>query len=213
MSEVIKLKCKPQKFSANVDLVYEVENKPEQKTNPVEELNKEFEKRFEEGFNRGYEQAKEDLEQENTNEMLKKSEEFIKILSSLEEKISNYESSFDHIVAEVSLKIAEKVIQSHIPEKESMLALIKSAAQKIIGANEIVIRLNPEDYQLLTPSDYDGLAGNKFTKINFDITQKVERGGCFIETEIGNVDARIDSQLELLRKAFEGKDRDLSGNS
>lgn len=208
MSEVIKLKCKPQKFSANLDVIYEEENRRVDQINPLAELNKELERRFEEGFNRGYEQARADLEEENTSEMIKKSEEFIKILSSLEEKISNYETSFDQIVAEVSVKIAEKIIQSQLPEKESLKNIIKTAAQKIIGANEIIIRLNPSDYELLTPSDFDGIAGNKFSKINFDVNPKVEPGGCFIETEIGNVDARIDSQIEQLRKAFKLDERE-----
>ena len=208
MSEVIKLKCKPQKFSANLDVIYEVENRHADQINPIDELNKELERRFEEGFNQGYEQARKDLEEENTNEMIKKSEEFIKILSSLEEKISNYETAFDQIVAEVSLRIAEKVIQTQLPERESLKSIIKASAQKIIGANEIVIRLNPADYELLTPSDFDGIAGNKFSQIKFDVNPKIEPGGCFIETEIGNVDARIDSQIEQLKIAFNLNERE-----
>ena len=42
-----------------------------------------------------------------------------------------------------------------------------------------------------------------FSKIKFESDERIETGGCFIETEIGNVDGRIVPQLKELKKQFE----------
>jgi flagellar biosynthesis/type III secretory pathway protein FliH len=39
--------------------------------------------------------------------------------------------------------------------------------------------------------------------IKFEIDDNIEIGGCLIETEIGNLDARISSQLNEISKALE----------
>ncbi|MEJ2615740.1 MAG: FliH/SctL family protein, partial [Ignavibacteriaceae bacterium] len=42
-----------------------------------------------------------------------------------------------------------------------------------------------------------------FSKIKFEQDDRIEQGGCVVETEIGNVDGRISSQFNELKKYFD----------
>jgi len=203
MSEVIKLKFKGNnKFKANFDSFTAADGEIKEKINYENELKKQSEAAYKQGYDDGFNQAKFDIESQYADEMLDKSEEFIKILSSLEEKISAYEASFGDIVAKVAVKIAEKILYTQLPNKETFERIIKEASQKIVGADEIVIRLNPTDYANLKLDELERSLGGGFGKISFDVTNKVNVGGCFIDTEIGSIDARIETQLEEVLNAI-----------
>jgi flagellar biosynthesis/type III secretory pathway protein FliH len=44
---------------------------------------------------------------------------------------------------------------------------------------------------------------DSFSKIKFEQDDRIELGGCFIESEIGNADGRISSQLNELKRKLE----------
>ena len=56
-------------------------------------------------------------------------------------KIS-YETSFDEIVIKVATKIAEKILHRDIENKAIIQNTLRSAVKKILGANEIMIKIN-----------------------------------------------------------------------
>ena len=59
--------------------------------------------------------------------------------------------------------------------------------RKIIGANDIVIKLNPKDHELIEKSSKEYFASSGITKIRFESNDNIQIGGCFIESEIGNL--------------------------
>jgi flagellar assembly protein FliH len=79
--------------------------------------------------------------------------------------------------------------------------LLKNSIKKIIGANDILVKINPKDFELLNAGSVHFLDTTD-TKIRFEISENIQQGGCFIESEVGNVDARISSQLEELNRIF-----------
>jgi flagellar biosynthesis/type III secretory pathway protein FliH len=44
---------------------------------------------------------------------------------------------------------------------------------------------------------------DSFSKIKFEKDDRIELGGCFVESEIGNADGRISSQLNELKRKLE----------
>ena len=44
---------------------------------------------------------------------------------------------------------------------------------------------------------------DSFARIKFEPDERIDKGGCFVETEIGNVDARISTQLNELKRQFD----------
>lgn len=201
MSNVIKLSNKPNISIRSVkNLVIEDEdfnNKNEVEINREQILLKE---NYTKGFEEGYLKAKKELESEYNNKLIKKTEEYYEILSNFEEKLNIYEKTFDEVIAKLSLKIAEKVIRSEVANRNVVEEIIKEAAKKIIGANDVIIKINPKDYELITENGNDKILNKSFNKIKFEPNEAIEIGGCIIESAIGNVDAQISTQLIEIEK-------------
>ena len=134
---------------------------------------------------------------------MSKSEEFYAILSGIEERVQSLENSFERIVIDVSAKIAQKILNREIENKSIIESTLKNSVGKILGAAGIVVRLHPADYELLNEGDFIVTLNNSFNKLKFETDDTIERGGGLIETEIGNVDARISTQLNEIITALE----------
>jgi flagellar assembly protein FliH len=99
--------------------------------------------------------------------------------------------------------IAEKIIKREMETSSVISDILKDSVKKILGANNLIIRVNPSDYHEIIGEKKNLLSEESFSKVQFEQDERIERGGCFIETEIGNVDARISSQFTEIRKNLE----------
>ncbi len=201
MSNVIKLSNRPSvSIRSAKDLI--IENEDFNRKNEIE-INREqilMKENYTKGFEEGYSKAKRELEKDYNNQLIKKTEEYYEILSNFEEKLIAYEKIFDEVIAKLSIKIAEKVIRSEVSNRNVIEEIIKEAAKKIIGANDVIIKLNPKDYGLITENGNDKLLNKSFSKIKFESTETIEIGGCIIESVIGNVDAQISTQINEIER-------------
>ena len=77
--------------------------------------------------------------------------------------------------------------------------------KKVLGANNVIIKLNEKDLANLNNESKNLLNDGSFSKIKFETDDSIEPGGCLIETDIGNVDGRIGAQLKELKKQLEQK--------
>ncbi len=168
-----------------------------------ESYKKELDHYFQKGFEEGYANAQQELEQGFNQELMEKSQEFYNILSNFENKLIEFEESFSTIVINVSGRIAEKILKFEFKDKSKIEETISEALKKVIGANNVVIKLNPADYTKLEQGK-DGISHlSNFSKLKFEQDPAVEIGGCIIETEIGNVDARVSTQINEILKQLE----------
>ncbi|MEG8945599.1 FliH/SctL family protein [Rosettibacter firmus] len=169
----------------------------------VESIQKRIEDAYKKGFQDGQQKLRRDLEKDFTDKLYKKYEEVYNILSSYDRKMEEFEVAFENLVIQVAYEISKKIVQREIEIETLINENLKAAISKIIGANEVKIRLNPEDVEKLNEFSKNLLNNSSFNKIKFEPDNRIEKGGCLIETEIGNVDARISSQLDELRKKLE----------
>ena len=72
-----------------------------------------------------------------------------------------------------------------------------------MGANEIRLKLNPADIEELNETTKNLIHSGSFNKIKIEPDERIELGGCLIETEIGNVDSRISTQLNEMQRQLE----------
>lgn len=199
MSNVIKINPRSNRINVKVAGIGNSFGAEEE----VDLLKKQLEDYYALGYKEAQEKTQRDLEKDFTDKLYRKYEEVYNILQSFDEKFVEYEKYFEELVIETAYEIAKKVLQREIEEKTIIDDNIKVAINKIIGANEVRLKLNPKDAEEL--SDYSkGLINNSsFNKIKIEGDSNIEKGGCLIETEIGNVDARISTQLMELKKQLE----------
>jgi flagellar assembly protein FliH len=199
MSSVIRLKSKPKNYKADLTGEYSFETNEEY--NSEAEIKREQQLKYEKAFQEGFETARQQLQNEFEAQLIKKAEEFYRILSSFEEKLEDFDSTIPDVISKVSINIAEKILSSQLENKSTIETTIKNSIKKIIGANDILVKINPKDFELLNAGSVHFLDTTD-TKIRFEISENIQQGGCFIESEVGNVDARISSQLEELNRIF-----------
>lgn len=204
-SNVIKLNPKSRSIRVKVLDDFEVEKieKPEPQVNRETLFQIELEKKVKEGYEKGWQESKNELEDKYTKQLIDKSEEFNAILRSIQENLSNYESAFDGLVIKTAIKIAEKILRIKAGDEEVIRHTLQESLKKIIQANDVIIRIHPDDYELLFAVNHENSVTESFKNIKYEKDERIERGGCFVETEIGNVDARLSTQLTEIQTALE----------
>ncbi len=204
MSDVVRLNLRSGGFKVKIK-TEEEENFAQQNLGPSPEeiLQQKMQNSYEKGFEEGQNSIRAELEQLYNERIEEKAREVENILLSLEANLRNYDEAFDKIVIEVSSAISEKIIKREI-EKESVFnENLKDSIRKVLGANEIIIKLNPGDYAKLNSAEGNILIEESFSKFKFEVDERIEQGGCYVETEIGNVDSRISSQIAEIKKQLE----------
>ena len=106
-------------------------------------------------------------------------------------------------VMRLVMSIAEKVIGQIVEENPKLIrSVIKKALERSLG-DRIVVRLNPEDYKVATAEESEFREVIDRTKrIVFRQDDTIVKGGCVVETEVGTIDAQIETQLKAIRKAL-----------
>lgn len=121
-------------------------------------------------------------------------------LETLKEKF--YKETEGEIIKLV-MATAEKVIGKIVEERPDVIRnIVRQALERSIG-DRITVRVNPEDYQTIKSGDYEFKDVLDRTKrLHFKEDESVAKGGCIVETEVGTIDAQIETQMEAIRKAL-----------
>jgi len=105
-------------------------------------------------------------------------------------------------VVELVLLIARKVVKTISEnQKNVVLSNISQALRKLKTRSDVIVRVNLADLQLTTEHAKDFIeAAENAKKLSIVEDSSVDRGGCVIETDFGEIDARIQSQLHELEE-------------
>lgn len=114
-----------------------------------------------------------------------------------------YKDAEENIIKLVMM-IAEKVIGKIVHEQEAAIkSIVMQALEKSLG-EKIIIHLSPEDYKAVKDSESEFREILDRTKrIQFKEDESIMQGGCLVDTEVGTIDARLETQLKAIRKALE----------
>jgi type III secretion protein L len=111
------------------------------------------------------------------------------------------ESSRDNLKM-LAVKIAEKIVGRALElEPETINDIVSQAIRTLRQQKNVTVRCNQEDYETLKKNEHDflGMMGQSGV-IDFVADPKIERGGCVVESELGIIDARLETQLKTLQK-------------
>jgi flagellar assembly protein FliH len=98
-----------------------------------------------------------------------------------------------NLVLVISRKVVKVISES---QRDIIVANVKEALQKVRDRGTVIVRVNLADLNLATEHTKDfikSLEGVKSIQVQED--SSVDQGGCIIETDFGEIDARIASQL------------------
>ena len=115
-----------------------------------------------------------------------------------EEILNNTETQIVELVLLISRKVVKTISEN---QKSVIISNIAQALRKLKTRSDIIIRVNIADLELASEhlQEFTDMVENaKNISIVEDTT--VDRGGCVIETDFGEIDARIQSQLNELEE-------------
>jgi flagellar assembly protein FliH len=103
------------------------------------------------------------------------------------------------------LAVARQVVQVEIAgNPQIVLETLKRALKAAVRSDEYHIRLHPQDLALVSEHKPLLLASvSGLRNITLEADPGLARGGCLVESNLGQVDASIDSQLEEIREKLQ----------
>lgn len=175
-------------------------------------------KGFEQGMQQGLQQGMAAGQEQGMQETVQRTEqlkmEFVELVMARRKVLASLEPEIIHLAVD----IAEKIVGMELATgREIISGIVRQALSTLKERETIAIRVNPSEVEAITSNQksYEAMIeGLKRFEVLAD--GAIEPGSCAIETNLGNVDARISTQLEAVRagldemakiRAFEMKDK------
>jgi flagellar assembly protein FliH len=107
---------------------------------------------------------------------------------------------YEREVIDLIFAVAEKIVHHEVRSNESVIKnAIFDALALAVEKSKVIFNVNPDDYdyvERLRPELFNQNKGLKSIIVTSD--PGVSRGGCYLETPYGNIDATIESKLEKI---------------
>lgn len=204
MSEKIVLKSSSSRVKGiKLNETFDLTQIVNESDNHNKQIEIELHNHFIKGFNEGQKEALNRLQKEYS-EKLREAYSFIdSFTSKIDIQFKEQLEKINEFVLQLSFQIAEKIIRREIDKDSPVLKAVEESLKKLTSANEVTIKLNPTDLTLV--ETHLSLINRKINSgnIRLEADERIEKGGCLIETEIGNSDGRISSQIENIKRQIE----------
>ncbi|MFQ5498451.1 MAG: FliH/SctL family protein [Candidatus Zixiibacteriota bacterium] len=100
------------------------------------------------------------------------------------------------LVIQISRKVTQDAIEA---DAEKTAQIIARVVDGLVDRSRIKIRVNPDHLPIVEQNIERYLQDSTAVKeLSIEPDSRVKYGGCFIETPTGDVDARLESQFEVL---------------
>lgn len=107
-------------------------------------------------------------------------------------------------ITNIAMHAVEQILPQHfIDAPQIVLPLVRKALMKVRDQVEVIIHVAPDSYEfvLMAQSEFQHmLEGQAVLLVKSDAG--LQPGDCVLETPNGNVDARLATQIELVKKAI-----------
>lgn len=106
-------------------------------------------------------------------------------------------------VLKLAVRLAEKIVGREIAEdNKAIVDIVSTALQNARQKERITIRVNPSDMSTVQKNNEQFKSTAQTKYLDYVADPRVEVGGCLIESEVGTVDARLETQFRVLERAL-----------
>ncbi|MGB5984481.1 MAG: FliH/SctL family protein [Desulfobacterales bacterium] len=104
----------------------------------------------------------------------------------------------------LALSVARKILNSEVQTRpEAVAHVIAGALAHCQEAEQLTVKVNPGDLHILSSLEFRAPEFNGIMEnCNFEGDEQVQPGGCLIQSDLGEIDARIANQLQLIEEHF-----------
>ena len=127
---------------------------------------------------------------------------FGKILEEIGSLRRNLYQKYEGEMVQLIFALTRKILRHDLPLPEGWVKeTVKAAFQYVLEPRKVIVHLNPKDYQYLL-SHPEGFPfrgeGKEEDKVKVVADPSITRGGCFLETPLGDIDATLETQIGAL---------------
>ena len=107
---------------------------------------------------------------------------------------------------EIGFQVARKVLEAELRAgPEALFALVRSAVRRAGESRRVSVRLAPEDLALLQPEGGKGAIDSlTAARVEWVADPSLQRGDCLVDTDFGQVDGRLATRFDEIRRAVDG---------
>jgi flagellar assembly protein FliH len=109
--------------------------------------------------------------------------------ASLEERIEDS-------VVEIVCAAVSKIVGDAATTAAGAEAIIRQMLQEVDRRDSVAVHISPADYQFFTQSETNSIQGLSASGLTLVADERVEYGGCLLETQAGELDGRVETQLK-----------------
>jgi flagellar biosynthesis/type III secretory pathway protein FliH len=138
-----------------------------------------------------------------------------KKIAVVQERVSGYLNALDHekrslygaadkTMLALCGQIVKKILGSEMVRQDAVLSVLKKALTYIAERDKLVIRVAPLDIEAVSGNkDFWVPVTDRLKEITIEPDERIERGGCIIESVSGIVDARLGVQMQAMTELVE----------
>lgn len=163
-------------------------------------LQKGYDQGFAEGMRVAEERLRQDFEQRLNDERLRTG----MLLANVQKQLDMLEQKSERTVVRLAIAIAEQIVKREMTvDKELVLRQIREALRRVMGVGHVRLRVNPVDEQMVRDHRAAMLgSSDSIREIVVEADEHIPPGGCILESDSGNVDARLATQLKKIETAL-----------
>ena len=129
---------------------------------------------------------------------------FVQIIQSLENMRETLYSNIEEDIFDLIFRIAEKVIQSEIRQDDaSRMSVLSAGLKKLKEQEKIDVRVAASDFELIQEALPELCERNRVAgKVSLQADPDILPGGCILESDQCELDARIDKALQMIEESL-----------
>lgn len=132
--------------------------------------------------------------------------EFEKHLIEIREIRSNVLRDAERDLLTLAVRIAEKILGNELTSnKKTITDIVSTALRNARQQEKVTVFVNPSDLGTVTTEVEKFSSAQKIRVLDFVADPSVPAGGCVIETEVGKIDARLETQFNVIEGALLGR--------
>jgi flagellar assembly protein FliH len=121
------------------------------------------------------------------------------IATKLREAVDTQIHGVEDIAVSIAFEAICRVLGDAAVTREGITALVRQAATHATHTERIVARLHPADLQALRDTGGLDETLSSGVAVSWVADERVVMGGCIVETDSGELDARLETQVDRLR--------------
>jgi flagellar biosynthesis/type III secretory pathway protein FliH len=159
---------------------------------------------FGEGERSGFEQGEKAGAAAAERELSRLKEGLLRLLAELEDLHCKSCREMEGELVDLALAVARKITRHELNTRpETVAATLREVLSQVAHATRVTVRMNPEDLKRLSGPEAqpcgDSLAA---AQARFEADPTLTPGGFLVETDLGDLDARIERQFQAVEEAF-----------